>query len=645
MTINNNNIFGVFTLGEVRSGRLTGDWLNKEIVSNYGWFIGGKNNALPEVIYSLVDRIDFSNDSVAASVRGAILPERCRTGIAGNSNYGWIGGGRTLTLEGITSVDRIDYSNESSNTSNRGPLSSARGYIGATGNSNYGWFSGGNNGLAILITTVERIDYSNDSSIASNRGPLITTRSSLFGAAGNSNYGWIAGGGNTTVSNIDRIDYSNDSSISSGRGSLNNPRYGIIATGNSNYGWFGGGRVPVAGGAGLSLLDRIDYSNDLTTASVRSPLNISRYSLAATGNSDYGWFGGGLSPALTSPEYIDGTLNIVERINYSNDSTTASTRGPLSTSRGGLSATSGVLNIRRQKTGSYGWFAGGAWSGPIYSTVDRIDFSNDLTLTSQRNILTSARYIFTATGTSDYGWFGGGNIITVDRIDFSNDLSNALPRTSLSVSRFGLAAVGNSNYGWFGGGGPATARVDRINYSNDLSSVSPRGVLSSARYNLAATGNSNYGWFGGGATPSVTNKVDRINFSNDSVTVSVRGPLSSTRQQLTATGNSNYGWFGGGVSPTSSPTTVAIVNRIDYSNDSSTASVRGVLSAARGYLAATGNSNYGWFSCGSPSTSSSLTTDRIDRINFSNDLSTASIRGASRISTFGQAATSNTPIG
>jgi hypothetical protein len=641
MTINNNNIFGAFTLGEVRSGRLTGDWLNKETVSNYGWFIGGKLNTLPDVLFSTIDRIDFSNDSVSASVRGSLLSGRFRTAATGNSNYGWIGGGKDVVSEGLTTVDRIDYSNESSNTSNRGPLSSARGYLAATGNSNYGWFGGG----LPSLTTVDRIDYSNDSSIASSRGPLNTPRGFLFGASGNSNYGWFGGGGDTGVSSVDRIDYSNDSSIASSRGPLTREQYGLNATGNSNYGWFGGGRLG-SGGAGVSLLDRIDYSNDLTTASVRSPLNISRYSLAATGNSDYGWFGGGISPAILTPEYPTGVLSIVERINYSNDSTTASTRGALSANRAALTATSGVLNIRRQKTGSYGWFAGGAWSGPTYSTVDRIDFSNDLTLTSQRSILTSARYLFAATGTSDYGWFGGDATATIDRIDFSNDSSNALPRTSLSASRFGLAATGNSNYGWFGGGA-ITNKVDRINYSNDLSSISPRGVLSSAKYNLTATGNSNYGWFGGGASPSSTPKiistVDRINFSNDSVTVSVRGSLSSTRQQLTATGNSNYGWFGGGSLPTSTPRTVATVDRIDFSNDLSSISVRGPLSAARSYLAATGNSNYGWFSCGSPS--SSPTTDRIDRINFSNDLSTASIRGTSRISTFGQAATSNTPIG
>jgi hypothetical protein len=52
MTINNNNIFGVFTLGEVRSGRLTGEWLNKESVANYGWFGGGAELQQQQVINS-----------------------------------------------------------------------------------------------------------------------------------------------------------------------------------------------------------------------------------------------------------------------------------------------------------------------------------------------------------------------------------------------------------------------------------------------------------------------------------------------------------------------------------------------------------------------------------------------------------------
>ena len=123
----------------------------------------------------------------------------------------------------------------------------------------------------------------------------------------------------------------------------------------------------------------------------------------------------------------------------------------------------------------------------------------------------------------------------------------------------------------------------------------PTGVesssLSLARGGPAATGTSNYGWFGGGFNASIRATVDRIDFSNDSSTASPRGPLSSARRSLAATGNSNYGWFGGGLSP--GPTTVATVDRINFSNDSVTATPRGPLSAARGYLAATSNTHIG----------------------------------------------------
>jgi len=47
-------------------------------------------------------------------------------------------------------------------------------------------------------------------------------------------------------------------------------------------------------------------------------------------------------------------------------------------------------------------------------------------------------------------------------------------------------------------------------------------------------------------------------------------------------GSWDYGYFGGG-----GPPQVSTVDRIDYSNDTATASVRGSLSVAKFYLAAT----------------------------------------------------------
>ena len=107
-----------------------------------------------------------------------------------------------------------------------------------------------------------------------------------------------------------------------------------------------------------------------------------------------------------------------------------------------------------------------------------------------------------------------------------------------------------------------------------------------------------HGWFGAGlSSPPITyhSSVDRIDFSNDTGTANVRGPLSLAKTDPGATGNSNYGWFAGG---NIGPTYTSTVDRIDFSNDSTTASPRSSISTIRAYLAATGNSNYGWFGGG-----------------------------------------------
>ena len=609
--------------------------------NTHGWFGGGPAPAGS----STIDRIDFSNDSGTANIRGPLTLARYGLAATGNSNYGWFVAGY-YSPSGVykSTVDRIDFSNDSPTTSPRGSLSVARGKnLAATGNSNYGWFGGGFDGTSRL-TIVDRIDFSNDSSTASPRGPLSSGRYQLA-ATENSNYGWF-GGGVTTINNVstvDRIDFSNDSQAVSIRGPLNSIKRNLAATGNSNYGWFGGGTIPGSPSPIVSTVDRIDFSNDTGTASLRGPLSSGKGYMGTTGNSNYGWFGGGSGPIST-----------VDRIDFSNDSATTSVRGPLSAARSYSAATSGQAKgpaIKLQKAGNYGWFGGGYNINGQLSYVDRIDFSNDSATISPRGLLSLGRRKFAATGNSNYGWFGGGTqlsgaLATVDRIDFSNDSpsTSTSPRGPLSSARYNLAATGNSNYGWFGGGRGGSpiatvATVDRIDFSNDSATAIPRSQLSASRYSLAATGNSNYGWFGGGAPLPTVATVNRIDFSNDNTTISIRGPLFTARYRLAATGNSNYGWFGGGT-----PGPLSTVDRIDFSNDSVTASPRGPLSSARDQLAATGNSNYGWFGGGSPAgTPATNATDIVDRINFANDSVSASPRGTLTVSRNSLAATSNTP--
>lgn len=237
---------------------------------------------------------------------------------------------------------------------------------------------------------------------------------------------------------------------------------------------------------------------------------------------------------------------------------------------------------------THGWFGGGLVPSPLtfYSTVDRIDFSNDSIPSLVRGSLLFTCERFRGTGNSNYGWFALDN--QTQRIDFSNDSSQGSSRGQLNASRYGSTLLGNSGYGWVVGGRRIAPNinytlVERINFSNDSSLASIRGPLNQSTLFQTSTANSNYGWVGGGIFLSPT-PIQRMDFSNDSATSIIRGPVSLPRSDISASGNANYGWFVGGTNANpSAPAYYSIVDRIDFSNDSTTSSTRGPLSAAKGY--------------------------------------------------------------
>jgi len=283
-------------------------------------------------------------------------------------------------------------------------------------------------------------------------------------------------------------------------------------------GWFAGGND--SGGVSVTTVNRITFTTDTATASVRGPLSSARYALAGSGTFTYGWFGGGYGFVNPTPT---GFLSTVERITYATDTATASVRGPLSLARYALSSVSDGT--------TYSWYGGGG--NPGFSTVDRITYATD-----------------TAT---------------------------ASIRGSLNLGRNGVAACTNLTYGYFGGGvsspGPVSS-IDRITYATDTATATSIGTLSLGRRFLASTTDTTtYGWFAAGyLAPAYLSVVDRITYATDTATASVRGPLSLARGSLAGTGNTSYGWFSGGTDSTS------IVDRIDYANDTATATARGPMS-------------------------------------------------------------------
>ena len=589
--------------------------------TDFGYMVGGFAGSYPSPS-TVVDRIDYSNDTATASAKGSLTAGASYTTGVASLTHGYTLGG--ITANHVSTVNRIDFANDTANSVLRGPLSQTR-YRShaATGNKDFGYIGGGD--TPGTSSSIDRIDYSNDSATSVVKGPLTSTRY-LLSATGNASFGYFGGGNpSPNLAKVDRIDYANDTATASPKGDLSLGRRKLAATGTANFGYFASGTSP-----SNTVVDRVDYSNDTATASPKGPTAYQGSNPGSASSVTHGYFGGG------SP----GTLSSVQRIDYANDTATATIKGPLTQSRWGLAGMSpkdaglpkteiGTVNYAAGTfaTPNTGYFGGGAPSPNPFSTVDRIDYSNDTATAAEKGPLSNGRNQLAATGNQSFGYFGGGEspsgrVSTVDRIDYLNDTANALTKGPLSAAKSGVTATGNPSFGYFGGGFPPSntpiSTIDRIDYSSDTATASPKGPLSLYRRYFAATSNADFGYFGGGFDPSARSTVDRIDYNNDTATAVAKGPLPVAKYHLAATGNADFGYFGGGKTP-SSPA-LSTVDRIDYTNDTATASPKGPLSSARAYIAAVGNLNFGYFGGGS-------VVSTVDRIDYTNDTATASPKG------------------
>ena len=237
-------------------------------------------------------------------------------------------------------------------------------------------------------------------------------------------------------------------------------------------------------------------------------------------------------------------------------------------------------------------------AGPYLTTVERVNYTNDTSTTSPRGPISYETRGAGGTGTPSYGWItGSADKSFVDRIDYSNDTATTSPRGPLSAAGRYQKATGNANYGWVGGSGwPAKTTMDRIDYSNDTATAVVRGTLNTARYRHGATGNTTHGYWIAGQ-PGTLTSIERIDYSNDTVTATIVGPLnrnvensmtcalSSQANALPQTFSQGYvgsygaGYFAGGKTA-GSGTEISNVYRIDYATDTAIASTRGPLTSS-----------------------------------------------------------------
>ena len=243
---------------------------------------------------------------------------------------------------------------------------------------------------------------------------------------------------------------------------------------------------------------------------------------------------------------------------------------------------------------AFGYSLGGGSPSGNLSTIERIDYSNDTATASLKGLLPLANKTMAATGNDSFGYSGGGNhgSTNLARIDYSNDTATAALKGTITATNYG-AAVGNRSFGYFAtGSSNSNTSIERVDYSNDTPAASPKGPLTHTTWDEAAIGNNSYGYFLGGFGPGTNSNIDRIDYANDTATASLKGTLTAPSGfgGMAATGNANFGYSGGG-----GPSPKSFTTRLDYSNDTATVSVRGNMTIQRTGGRATGSQSFGYF--------------------------------------------------
>jgi len=605
-----------------------------------GYFTGG--DGAP----TRVQRIDFDNDTATAVVKGPLSQQHQRGGGTGNLTHGY-----TIAGIGNSFVDRIDYANDTGTASPRGRLANPADYMSSVGNNNFAYTGGRPWGYPNMTG---KIDYANDTvteTILNPAGftPAPTSPAYDYGAVGNRNYGYFVGGYNVTV--VRRLDYSNDTAATLQKGPLSSVCPYASATGNGNFGYINPGHP-----AFQTKIERINYANDSASTDVRGPLNVARSNRAATGDNNYGYWSGG-SP---SNSYIF-------RVDYANDSGTASPKGNLAGSTYRHQGFSAKENGNPQSkipavpffagvqapfqppfpfprpfpplTSGYAYSANGKAYGiinpygySVFSSVDRIDLSNDTATTASRTPTPQEQSHGGSASSHTHGYmFGGGltqhviSISTIIRLDYSNDTLITTVGSLTAPSDYS-SSVGNQYYGYnHTTTSPSGTQIDRLDYANDSATALTRGPLANGNWSKGTMGTQSHGYFAGGYWGST---VDRITYASDTATALTRGNLSST-QVGAPTGVSNgseYGYLAGGATP--SPSTR--MDRIEFANDTVQAIPKGNLNVpVMSVDIGTGTQYAGYIVGGysDPSAPTELSVSTIQKMDYANDTATASPSG------------------
>ena len=416
---------------------------------------------------------------------------------------------------------------------------------GARNAPNVGYFIGGNNSTS--GSYVDKINLAT-ASVSSSTPAVQSTRGIAGKAIGNASYLFYTGG---EPNNVTIRDYATDTSFSMGNQAnlASGHGYGGAASEGTTFGYYvgGSGARYYGNGPGVSnsYVTKMNYvhatSFDVPSAKISGggPSSNQRSELASASNKDAGYFIGGNGPGNNNPSNQPMNRRI-DKITFANDtpSVLPSTTTPSSSGGSWFAAAIG--------DGTTIYYAGGYKSQTPSSPGETYNTSTyKITLaTDSRSNVPSApipnrvRYPGT-TGSSTYGFFGGGNngsnVSWVQRLTYSNETFINHPSR---LTRTGSYLGGGSAYE-----NGLSEKKPLKGFDNYLD---PAPVVSAPQYQPAFTGGGypQYGWFA--AIPGTTN-ARTINFASGTI---YAGPSYQGFSQGSGTNNETHGYlFGGTRSP------------------------------------------------------------------------------------------------
>lgn len=556
-----------------------------EITTQYGYFGGGYNITAP-IRRSIISRLDLTTE-VSTNIPQTLTADRSNMSAAPGDTYGYYMGGINPTPAQVCTINRLDFSSEVISTPSTQLLTARGGAVSVTSPvSQFAYTTGGSSPTPNNICTIERFDFMTE--VATNIS-AVTSLTGQYASAIDGVFGGIFFGGQLTPTTfscrIERISYSSET-ISTYTAGLPAERYNTATTGNSMFGFVGGGNVPV--GAITNTINRVDLITDTTITSPANTLQQTRRGNIGASNWAFGYYAGGSTPPNVYLSNIDRLDFTTETSRLSSYFMSSSLEFPTA-----LTATPKIIKGSSFTVSTYGYFAGGTLDvppGAFSCTVDRIDFSNETM--SVGSALPQVRDRASTVSSPSYGYYAGGrnapttHVSTITRFDYASSVY-ALPGRNLTLGRSNLGSAENVNYGYFGGGYMQTAPFSRC-------------------------------------------LIDRLDFSNETVQAPtvVPGQLFLGVNSLTAVSSKNYGYFAGGTSPINSGPLapgdrVTTVNRLDFSTEVTSLpgnNMNDVGTLGKQGFCATQTINYGYFAGGvNPGGGTQVTVSTFNRLDFSTE--------------------------